>query len=89
MWEVLEKAYQGGNLIKGRILNANEKGFTVGLGGITANLPFNQLLELEEELSESEWKSKAQAFLGKLLYFRILVLNQEKGLVGLSRKMVW
>ena len=89
VWEVLDKAYQGGNLIKGRILNANEKGFTVGLGGITANLPFHQLLELEEELSESEWKRKAQAFLGKLLYFRILVLNQEKGLVGLSRKMVW
>ena len=88
-WQVLETAHEKGGLVKGRILNANEGGFTVGLGGITANLPRNHLLTTEGELSESEWKQRARVFLGKLLHFRILILKREQGLVVLSRKMAW
>lgn len=79
-WDRVEKIFQEDGTIDGLVVNKVKGGLSINLGGIKAFLPGSQI-----DLKPVKSLDK---LIGKKLPFKILKLNQEKGNIVLSRRVL-
>jgi small subunit ribosomal protein S1 len=78
VWDDLNKAYQTGTPIKGKVLSTIKGGLTVDIGGITAFLPGSQVdIKLTQNLGR---------LVGQSLDLKIIKMNSGRGNIVLSRR---
>jgi small subunit ribosomal protein S1 len=78
IWDHINKAYQTGAPIKGRVLSAIKGGLTVDIGGVTAFLPGSQI--------DTKPVQNFGQMLGQVLEMKILKMNSGRGNIVLSRR---
>lgn len=78
IWDDINKAYQTGAPIKGRVLSAIKGGLTVDIGGVTAFLPGSQI--------DTKPVRNFNQLLGQVLDMKILKMNSGRGNIVLSRR---
>ncbi|HSV32940.1 MAG TPA: 30S ribosomal protein S1, partial [Pyrinomonadaceae bacterium] len=79
-WDTLEKAYEEGTSIKGRVIERIKGGLRVDIDGIAAFLPGSQV--------DSRPLRNLDSLRGKEIEARVIKLNRKRSNVVLSRKAV-
>ncbi len=78
VWDILNRAYQTGAPVKGRVLSTIKGGLTVDIGGVTAFLPGSQIdLKPVPNLTQ---------LVGQLWDLKIIKMNSGRGNIVLSRR---
>src|SRR5208283_5420931 len=78
IWDEINKAYQTGVPIKGRVLSSIKGGLTVDIGGVTAFLPGSQI--------DTKPVQNMSQLLGQVMEMKILKMNSGRGNIVLSRR---
>lgn len=79
-WDRVEDVYKKDGIIEGLVVNKVKGGLSINLGGVKAFLPGSQI-----DLKPVKSLDK---LIGKKFSFKILKLNQEKGNIVLSRRVL-
>jgi small subunit ribosomal protein S1 len=80
VWDVLNRAYQTGDPIQGRVLSVIKGGLTVDIGGVTAFLPGSQIdIKPVHNLNQ---------MVGQTLELKIIKMNSGRGNIVLSRRVL-
>jgi small subunit ribosomal protein S1 len=80
VWDVLNRAYQTGSPVAGRILSVIKGGLTVDIGGVTAFLPGSQIdIKPVHNLNQ---------MIGQTLELKIIKMNSGRGNIVLSRRVL-
>ena len=80
VWDTLNRAYQTGDVVKGRVLSTIKGGLTVDIGGVTAFLPGSQV--------DTKPVQNLGQFIGQTLEMKIIKMNSGRGNIVLSRRAV-
>ena len=80
IWDEINKAYQTGTPIKGRVLSSIKGGLTVDIGGVTAFLPGSQI--------DTKPVQNMSQLLGQVMEMKILKMNSGRGNIVLSRRAI-
>jgi len=78
VWDDLNRAYQTGAAIKGRVLSAIKGGLTVDIGGVEAFLPGSQI--------DTKPVQNLNQMVGQVLDLKIIKMNSGRGNIVLSRR---
>jgi small subunit ribosomal protein S1 len=77
-WDVLNRAYQTGSPLQGRVVAVIKGGLTVDIGGVTAFLPGSQIdIKPVHNLNQ---------MVGQVLELKIIKMNSGRGNIVLSRR---
>ncbi len=80
VWDVLNRAYQTGAPLQGRVLSVIKGGLTVDIGGVTAFLPGSQIdIKPVHNLNQ---------MVGQVLELKIIKMNSGRGNIVLSRRVL-
>jgi small subunit ribosomal protein S1 len=80
VWDVLNRAYQTGDPLQGRVLSVIKGGLTVDIGGVTAFLPGSQIdIKPVHNLNQ---------MVGQTLELKIIKMNSGRGNIVLSRRVL-
>jgi len=80
VWDVLNRAYQTGEPLQGRVLSVIKGGLTVDIGGVTAFLPGSQIdIKPVHNLNQ---------MVGQVLELKIIKMNSGRGNIVLSRRVL-
>ncbi len=80
VWDELNRAYQTGDPMKGRVLSVIKGGLTVDIGGVTAFLPGSQI--------DVRPVHNLNQMVGQVLDLRIIKMNSGRGNIVLSRRVL-
>jgi small subunit ribosomal protein S1 len=80
IWDDINKAYQTGAPIKGRVVSAIKGGLTVDIGGVMAFLPGSQI--------DTKPVQNFNQLLGQVFEMKILKMNSGRGNIVLSRRAI-
>ncbi len=81
VWDELNRAYQTGSVIKGRVLSVIKGGLTVDIGGgVTAFLPGSQI-DIKPVHNQNQ-------MVGQALELKIIKMNSGRGNIVLSRRVL-
>jgi small subunit ribosomal protein S1 len=78
VWDDINKAYQSGEPVKGRVLTAIKGGLTVDIGGVTAFLPGSQI--------DTKPVRNFNQLIGQTMDMKIIKMNSGRGNIVLSRR---
>jgi len=78
VWDDINKAYQTGEPVKGRVLTAIKGGLTVDIGGVTAFLPGSQI--------DTKPVRNFNQLIGQVMDLKIIKMNSGRGNIVLSRR---
>jgi small subunit ribosomal protein S1 len=78
VWEDLNRAYQTGTPVKGRVLSVIKGGLTVDIGGVEAFLPGSQI--------DTKPVQQLNRMIGQVLEMKIIKMNSGRGNIVLSRR---
>jgi small subunit ribosomal protein S1 len=78
VWEDLNRAYQTGTPVKGRVLSVIKGGVTVDIGGVEAFLPGSQI--------DTKPVQQLNRMVGQVLEMKIIKMNSGRGNIVLSRR---
>ena len=79
-WDVLNRAYQTGAPLQGRVITVIKGGLTVDIGGVTAFLPGSQIdIKPVHNLNQ---------MVGQVLDLKIIKMNSGRGNIVLSRRVL-
>ena len=78
VWEDLNRAYQTGTPVKGRVLAVIKGGLTVDIGGVEAFLPGSQI--------DTKPVQQLNRMIGQVLDMKIIKMNSGRGNIVLSRR---
>ena len=79
-WDVLNRAYQTGAPLQGRVVTVIKGGLTVDIGGVTAFLPGSQIdIKPVHNLNQ---------MVGQVLDLKIIKMNSGRGNIVLSRRVL-
>ena len=79
-WETLHEAGGEGAVLEGTIIAKTNGGFTVAIGGINAFLPASQV--------DTRPSGNGDAYIGLAGQFKVISLNQKRGNIVLSRRVL-
>ncbi|MGE5173244.1 MAG: 30S ribosomal protein S1 [Betaproteobacteria bacterium] len=80
VWDDLNRAYQTGTLIKGKVVASIKGGLSVDIGGVTAFLPGSQIdIKPVHNLGQ---------FVGQTMDMKIIKMNSGRGNIVLSRRAI-
>ena len=80
VWDSLNRAYQTGDVVKGRVLSTIKGGLTIDIGGVTAFLPGSQVdIKPVQNLGQ---------MVGQVLEMKIIKMNSGRGNIVLSRRAI-
>lgn len=80
VWEDLNKAYQTGTPVKGRVVMAIKGGLSVDIGGVEAFLPGSQI--------DVKPVHQLNRMVGQVLDMKIIKMNSGRGNIVLSRRVL-
>ncbi len=80
VWDDLNRAYQTGEPIKGRVLSVIKGGLTVDIGGVTAFLPGSQI--------DVRPVHNLNQLTGQVMDVKIIKMNSGRGNIVLSRRVL-
>jgi len=80
VWEDLNKAYQTGAPVKGRVVMAIKGGLSVDIGGVEAFLPGSQI--------DTKPVHQLNKMVGQVLDMKIIKMNSGRGNIVLSRRVL-
>ena len=80
VWEDLNKAYQTGTPVKGRVLTAIKGGLSVDIGGVKAFLPGSQI--------DVKPVHQLNKLVGQVMDMKIIKMNSGRGNIVLSRRVL-
>jgi small subunit ribosomal protein S1 len=80
VWEDLNKAYQTGTPVKGRVVMAIKGGLSVDIGGVEAFLPGSQI--------DTKPVHQLNKMVGQVLDMKIIKMNSGRGNIVLSRRVL-
>ncbi len=80
VWDVLNRAYQTGAPMQGRVLSVIKGGLTVDIGGVTAFLPGSQI--------DVKPVHNLNQMVGQVLELKIIKMNSGRGNIVLSRRVL-
>jgi small subunit ribosomal protein S1 len=86
IWKLISNAYKKRYLVKGRILNVVNGGFSVGLSGIVAFLPNSHLVRGKSP-THKHWLERTKPFIGSILSFKVLKMNPARRNIIVSRTL--
>src|SRR5574341_202310 len=78
VWEDLNRAYQTGTPVKGRVLAVIKGGLTVDIGGVEAFLPGSQI--------DTKPVHQLNRMIGQVLDMKVIKMNSGRGNIVLSRR---
>lgn len=78
IWDDLNRAYQTGSAVKGKIITAIKGGLTVDIGGVAAFLPGSQI--------DTKPVRNLNQMVGQVQDFKIIKMNSGRGNIVLSRR---
>src|SRR3990172_966010 len=78
VWEDLNRAYQAGTPVKGRVLAVIKGGLTVDIGGVEAFLPGSQI--------DTKPVHQLNRMIGQVLDMKVIKMNSGRGNIVLSRR---
>ena len=78
VWEDLNRAYQAGTPVKGRVLTVIKGGLTVDIGGVEAFLPGSQI--------DTKPVHQLNRLIGQVLDMKVIKMNSGRGNIVLSRR---
>ncbi|HEY6010492.1 MAG TPA: 30S ribosomal protein S1, partial [Nitrospirota bacterium] len=78
VWEDLNRAYQTGTPVKGKVLSAIKGGLTVDIGGVEAFLPGSQI--------DTKPVHQLNRMIGQVLEMKVIKMNSGRGNIVLSRR---
>jgi small subunit ribosomal protein S1 len=79
-WDSVNRAYQTGDVVKGRVLSTIKGGLTVDIGGLTAFLPGSQV--------DTKPVQNLGQMVGQVLEMKIIKMNSGRGNIVLSRRAI-
>jgi len=80
VWETLNRAYQTGEPVKGRVLTVIKGGLTVDIGGVEAFLPGSQI--------DTKPVHQLNRMIGQVMDLKIIKMNSGRGNIVLSRRAI-
>jgi small subunit ribosomal protein S1 len=80
VWDVLNRAYQTGEPLQGRVLSVIKGGLTVDISGVTAFLPGSQI--------DIKPVHNLKQMVGQMLELKIIKMNSGRGNIVLSRRVL-
>jgi len=80
VWDSLNRAYQTGDVVKGRVLSTTKGGLNVDIGGVTAFLPGSQV--------DTKPVQNLGQMVGQVLEMKIIKMNSGRGNIVLSRRAI-
>ena len=80
VWDSLNRAYQTGDVVKGRVLSTIKGGLNVDIGGVTAFLPGSQV--------DTKPVQNLGQMVGQVLEMKIIKMNSGRGNIVLSRRAI-
>jgi small subunit ribosomal protein S1 len=80
VWDDLNRAFQTGTPVKGRVVSVIKGGLTVDIGGVEAFLPGSQI--------DTKPVHQLNRMVGQVLDMRILKMNSGRGNIVLSRRAI-
>ena len=79
-WDILEKSFEEGSDIEGRIIEKTKGGLHVDIGGVKAFLPGSQI--------DTKIIKDLDSLIGQKLAFRVLKINNKRSNVIVSRRAI-
>ena len=80
VWDSLNRAYQTGDVVKGRVLSTIKGGLSIDIGGVTAFLPGSQV--------DTKPVQNLGHMVGQVLEMKIIKMNSGRGNIVLSRRAI-
>ncbi len=80
VWDNLNRAYQTGDVVKGRVLAAIKGGLSIDIGGVTAFLPGSQI--------DTKPVQNLARMVGQVLEMKVIKMNSGRGNIVLSRRAI-
>jgi small subunit ribosomal protein S1 len=80
VWDSLNRAYQTGDVVKGRVLAVIKGGLNVDIGGVTAFLPGSQI--------DTKPVQNLGQMVGQVLEMKVIKMNSGRGNIVLSRRAI-
>ncbi len=80
VWDRLNRAYQTGDVVKGKVLATIKGGLTVDIGGVAAFLPGSQV--------DTKPVQNLGQMVGQVLELKIIKMNSGRGNIVLSRRAI-
>jgi small subunit ribosomal protein S1 len=77
-WRILEKAMEGDETVKGRIIGSNRGGAVVEAEGVQGFIPLSQLVGPARELYVPGGEPPKEGFIGMEVEFKIVELNRRR-----------
>lgn len=82
-WEKLQKSYESGESVEGKVVKQVQGGFIVDIMGISGFLPLSQIFSQPKETKE---KDPTRQHIGEIIQLKILKLNIKKRNIVLSHR---
>ncbi len=80
VWDNLNRAYQTGDVVKGKVLATIKGGLTIDIGGVAAFLPGSQV--------DTKPVQNLGQMVGQVLELKIIKMNSGRGNIVLSRRAI-